>query len=63
MAKIQSTLASKKRKKTMADKRHARPIAPIEEENFFHIDKEYNRYHITVMKLVTPLKCWDLQFL
>ena len=60
MAELPSIIALKKRKKSLDDKRHARPSALIKEAKFFHTDEDYNIYYTTVMKLVTFLKYWDL---
>ena len=63
MVEIPFTSAPNKRRKSVGDKRHARSIAPNEEAKFFLSNECYNKYLATVLKLVTPLKCWDLQVL
>ena len=63
MAQIPTTSGPNKRKKSVGDRRYARTSAPTEEAKFFFTDDCYNKYLATVLKLVTPLKCWDLQVL
>ena len=59
----ESTSIAKKRNKTSRGKRIVWTLAPIEEAKFFTIDAQYDRYRATTIKLVTPLKCQDIQFL
>ena len=63
MAEIPFTLGSNKRRKLVGDKRYAKISAPNKKASFFFSDECYNRYLATVLRLVTPFKCWNLQVL
>ena len=63
MVELPSTIAPNKRKKSSGNKRLARTSAPTKETKYFRTDEEYNKYRSTVMKLLSSLKCQDLQFL